>query len=216
MSKDNQLQQAVLAELNWEPSLSADHIGVMAHDGIVTLNGHVTTFGEKHAAEAAAARVKGVKAVAEKIEVRLPFDSKRDDDEIAAAAVNRLAWDSFVPRDAVKVLVENGWVTLTGEVAWRYQKQAAEQNVRRLLGVTGVSNQIGIKLRVNAANLNDDIMHALHRSVFFDPKTISVSAEGGDIRLTGTVHSLHERQVAAATAWSAPGACTVENDIRII
>jgi osmotically-inducible protein OsmY len=215
MSKDNQLQQAVLAELNWEPSLSADHIGVMANAGIITLNGHVTTFGEKHAAEAAAGRVKGVKAVAEEIEVRLPFDAKRDDDDIAAAVVDRLSWDTFVPRDAVKVLVENGWVTLTGEVAWRYQKQAAEQNIRRLLGVVGVSNQIGIKLRVNAANLNDDIMHALHRSVFFDPKTISVSAEGGDIRLTGTVHSLHDRQVAAATAWSAPGACTVENDIRI-
>ncbi len=93
--------------------------------------------------------------MAEEIEVRLPFDSKRDDDDIAAAAVDRLAWDTFVPRDAVKVLVENGWVTLTGEVAWRYQKQAAEQNVSRLLGVTGVSNQIGIKLRVKPQPRNN-------------------------------------------------------------
>jgi osmotically-inducible protein OsmY len=214
MSKDNQLQEAVLAELRWEPSVTAAHIGVAA--GVVTLTGHVQSFAEKQAAETATRRVKGVKAVVEKIEIRLPFDAKQTDEEIAAAAVNRLAWDVSVPRDAVKVEVEKGWLTLTGQVDWYYQKEAAEQDVRRLSGVVGVSNQIAIKQKVNTSNIGDDIMHALHRSWFFDPQTIKVTAQNGKVRLTGTVHSPHERQVAASTAWAAPGVTDVENDITII
>src|SRR5271154_319966 len=127
MSKDNQLQQAVIAELGWEPSVEAAHIGVSAHDGVVTLNGHVDNFSQKLAAEKAAARVKGVKAVAEEIVVKLPFDIERDDEDIAAAAIERLAWDSSIPRDAIKVRVEKGWVTLSGDVDWYYQRQAADQ-----------------------------------------------------------------------------------------
>src|SRR5271163_1415526 len=140
MSKDSQLQQAVINELGWEPSVDSGHIGVSAHDGVVTLNGHVQNFSQKLAAEKAAARVKGVKAVAEEIEVRLPFDVKRGDEEIAAAAVDRLSWDVSVPRDAVKVTVENGQITLTGKVDWHYQKEAAAHDVRGLFGVTGVSD----------------------------------------------------------------------------
>ena len=118
MSNDSQLQQAVLAELNWEPSITAAHIGVTAEDGVVTLTGHVDTFIQKHSAEQAAGRVKGVKGVAEEIEVQLPFDKKRTDDEIAAAAIDRLEWDVSIPPDVIKVKVEKGWVTLTGEVNW--------------------------------------------------------------------------------------------------
>jgi osmotically-inducible protein OsmY len=137
---DTKLQQAVLAELAWEPSVTAAHIGVTAISGVVTLTGHVESFAEKHAAESAAARVKGVEAVAEEIEVRLGFDAQRDDKDIAAAVVNRLEWDVAVPRDAIKAKVENGWITLSGEVDWNFQRQAAVQDVRRLLGVVGVSN----------------------------------------------------------------------------
>ncbi|NML10320.1 BON domain-containing protein [Sphingobium sp. AR-3-1] len=215
MSQDSHLQQSVLAELNWEPSVTAAHIGVTANAGVVTLTGHVESFAEKQAAEAAARRVKGVKAVAEEIEIRLTFDDQRDDDDIAAAAIDRLAWDVSVPRDAIKVQVEKGWITLTGEVDWHYQRDSAEQDIRRLLGVIGMSDQITIKRKVDVSNISDEIMHALHRSWFFDPKTITVSAQEGNVVLAGTVHSPHDRQVAAATAWAAPGVTDVRNDIII-
>jgi osmotically-inducible protein OsmY len=216
MSYDSQLQQAVLSELAWEPSVTAAHIGVAAKAGVVTLSGHVENFVEKHAAEAAARRVKGVKALVGEIEVRLAFDKKRDDEEIAAAALDRLAWDVSVPQDAVEVEVENGWITLTGQVDWNYQREAAEQDIRPLFGVTGVSNQIKMKPKVNASNLSDDITHALHRSWFFDPKTIAVTAVDGRVRLTGTVHTWHDRQLAESTAWAAPGATAVENNIAVV
>jgi osmotically-inducible protein OsmY len=216
MSQDSQLQKAVLEELSWEPSVNAAHIGVAAKDGVVTLTGRVESFAEKRAAEAATRRVKGVKAVAEEIEVQLSFGIKRSDGEIAAATIERLAWDVSVPRDAVKVKVEKGWLTLMGEVDWYYQKNAAEQDVRRLFGVVGVTNQITIKPRVNTSNIISDIILALHRSWLFDPNKISVNAQGGKVWLTGTVHSPHDRQVAAGIAWGAPGVTDVENDINII
>jgi osmotically-inducible protein OsmY len=212
---DNDLQQAVLAELNWEPSVNAAHVGVTANAGVISLMGHVESFFEKHEIELTTIRVRGVKAVVMEIEVRLPFDMKRGDDDIAAAAIERLGWDVSVPQDSVKITVDQGWITLTGEVDWNYQKQAAESDLHRLMGIVGVSNQITIKPQINTSNLSDDITHALHRSWFFDPKMISVSADGGRIRLSGTVPSVHDRQVAAATAWTARGVTEVENDIAV-
>ncbi len=216
MSQDSQLQQSVLAAFDWEPSLSGGHIGVTAKAGVVTLSGHVDSYETKRAAEAAALRVKGVRAVAEEIAVRLPFESNRTDEDIAEAAVERLAWNVSVPKDSVTVRVQQGWVTLTGEVDWWYQKDAAERDIRPLLGVVGVSNQCTIKSRVDTASLSDGILHALHRSWFFDPTTVKVAAHGGRVALTGTVRSFHERQVAAETAWSAPGVTAVENGITVV
>jgi len=215
MSQDRQLQDAVLEELSWEPSVNAAHIGVAANAGVVTLSGHVATYAEKRAAENAARRVKGVKAVAEEIRVHLPSDFNRTDDEIAAAAVSRLAWNVVIPKDAIKVKVEKGWVTLSGEVAWNYQKDAATADVRSLYGVVGVSNDVTIKEKINASNISDDITHALHRSWFFDPADIKVRAKNGKVTLIGKVHTPHERQVAAATAWAAPGVMDVENDLIV-
>jgi osmotically-inducible protein OsmY len=160
--------------------------------------------------------VKDVHAVADELEVRLRPETRLTDDAIAAAAMERLAWDVSVPLGSVQVIVEDGWVTLSGEVEWHYQRAAAEQDVQRLHGVVGVNNRIAIKSILQASDIGDEIMHALHRSWFFDPKTINVTAEDGTVRLTGTVHSAHERQVAAATAWSAPGVTEVENHIRIV
>jgi osmotically-inducible protein OsmY len=214
MNNDHKLKQDVLAELGWEPSVSADHIGVTAKDGVVTLSGHVENYSQKRAAEMAAGRVQGVKALAEEIEIRLPSHIKRGDDEIAAAALSRFSWDSSVPKDAIKVKVEKGFVTLTGQVDWYFQKEAAAQAVRSLSGVTGVANLTTIKLRPNTTNISDDIMHALHRSWYFDDN-IKVSADGGKVRLTGTVDSWSDREMAASTAWAAPGTTAVENNIRI-
>ena len=216
MSNDNQLQQAVQAELRWEPSVTAAHIGVTAHGGVVTLTGHVETYPEKHAAEMAATRVKGVKAVAEELEVRLPFETKRSDEAIAGAAIERLSWDVSIPKDAVHVKVEKGWVTLSGQVDYYYQKNAPEQDIRRLIGVIGVSNQITIAPKANAGDISDDIMHALHRSWFFDPQTIQVSAVGGHVKLTGTASSAHDKEVAASTAWMAPGVTSVQNELAVL
>jgi osmotically-inducible protein OsmY len=214
MSHDSELQEAVLAELNWEPSVTAANIGVTAKSGVVSLTGHVGSYVEKYAAEKATRRVKGVKAVAEELEVRLPSDTTRDDADIAEAALDRLAWDVSVPNDTVKIKVENGLVTLTGEVDWHYQKTAAERDVGGMHGVIDVVDLITIKPRVDVQNLSKDITEALHRS-WFDPKTINVSAEGGKVHLSGTVHSWHDRNEAESTSWAAPGAYDVKNDITV-
>lgn len=216
MQTDSQLKTDVLAELNWEPSVTAAHIGVTAKDGVVALTGHVGSYSEKHAAETAAGRVKGVKAVAEEIEVRLPYDVKHGDEEIAAAAIQRLSWNTSVPRDTVKLKVEKGWVTLSGQVDWRFQKDAAAADVRYLMGVIGVSDMVTIKPRVNVASISTDITNALHRSWFWDDDAnVTVTAHGGAVKLSGTVDSWHDRMVAARTAWAAPGTVSVENDIRV-
>jgi len=215
MLSDNDLRKSVTAELNWTPAVNAAHIGITANAGVITLLGHVESFFEKHEVELAALRIRGVKAVVMEIEVRLPFEMTRGDDDIAMAAIDRLGWDVSIPPDKIKISVDQGWITLTGEVDWNFQKQAAEFDIHRLVGIIGISNQITIKPQINTSNLSDDITHALHRSWFFDPKMINVSANGGKIRLTGTVSSLHDRQVAAATAWTARGVTEVENDIAV-
>ena len=192
------------------------HIGVTTKGGVVTLTGHVTSYAEKIAAEAAPRKVKGVIAVADEIEVRLPFGTKRCDTDIAGEIVGRLASDVSIPHNTVKVTVESGWVTLTGQVDWYYQISAVGQEIRWLSGVTGVSNEIVVKVRLDTSKISSAITDALHRSWLYDPKTVIVSADSGKIRLTGTVRSLHERELATATAWAAPGATAVENDLAIV
>jgi osmotically-inducible protein OsmY len=214
MTDDKMLKQSVLDELAWEPSVNAAHIGVTAKDGIVTLMGHVTTFAEKSAAEKAARRVNEVKAVAEEIEVRLPFDVKHGDEEIATAAINRMKWSTTIPANAVTVKVEKGWITLTGEVDWRYQQEAAINDVRELWGVIGVTNDMTIRHKPNAADIRDKILLALDRS-WFDPAAIAVTAESGKVKLTGKVHSWSERDEAGSAAWAAPGTTRVENDLLV-
>lgn len=214
MTQDRQLQEAVLAEFEWEPSVTAAHIGVIAKNGVVTLTGHVSNYMQKRAAEKAAARVKGVKGVVEELKVNLISGMVRSDEKIANAALDRLAWDVSVPADAIKVKVENGWVTLTGKVDWHFEQQAAERMVRSLHGVLGVFNETTIKPRPDATNISNNIDRALHRS-WFDPKTITVTATGGMVKLTGSVETPSDRFVAGATAWGAPGATQVENDLVI-
>lgn len=216
MINDSQLQQAVQDELKWEPRVTAAHIGVTAHAGVVTLTGHVETYPEKQAAERAATRVKGVKGVAEELEVRLPFETKRSDEAIAAAAIERLSWDVSVPKDSLQVKVEKGWVTLSGQVDHYFQKHAPEQDIRPLIGVIGVSNQITIKAQPHADAITNNIMHALHRSWLFDPNTIQVSGTDGRVKLSGTAASAHDKAVAASTAWMALGVTSVENILAIV
>jgi osmotically-inducible protein OsmY len=215
MSSDDILRQAVIDELEWEPSVAAAHIGVAAEAGVVTLSGHVRNYAEKHAAEQAVLRVRGVKAVAQEIEVQLPFDQHRFDEEIAAAAIHRLEWDATLPPRAIKTQVEDGWVTLSGEVGLRFQREEAAADVRNLMGVKGVTNLIKVRAATDAGQISDDITHALHRSWLFDPRTVTVTADGGRVRLTGTVRTPAERRIAASTAWKELGVTEVVNELVV-
>ncbi len=208
MKTDSQLQQDVSAELKWEPSVHAARIGVEVKDGVVTLAGHVDSFAEKWNAERAAQRVAGVKAMTTELKVHLTGLSMRTDADVAEAVENVLEWTSSLPAGAIKVMVEGGWVTLSGDVDWQYQRQAATDSVRTLMGVTGVSDQIGIKpsLRpVTATAVKSDIEAALKRRSIADARKISVAVHGSDVTLSGTVHSWDERDTATSSAWGTPG-----------
>ena len=215
MSKDSDLQKRVLSELAWEPSVTDGHLGVTAKDGMVTLSGHVRSYAEKIAAERAVRRVKGVRAITEEIEVRLPADLSHADHDIATTAVQAIARDTSLPHNAIVVAVENGWVTLTGEVGWHYRQEAAERDVRGPRGVVGVTDAITLRPKVNVANLSDDIMTAMGRSAFFDRETVHVRSEGGKVFLTGSVPTWHDRFLASSTAWSAAGTTDVVNDLTV-
>lgn len=215
MKTDSQLQQDVLAELAWEPSVNAAQVGVEVKDGIVTLAGHVGSFVEKWEVERAAQRVSGVRGLAVEMDVNLPGSSRRNDVDIVRSVENALQWMTYVPQDAIKVLVESGWVTLTGEVAWEYQRKAATDGVRGLMGVTGVSDQISIKHMASSKGVKADIEAALKRRAHTDGQNISVEVHGADVTLRGRVHSWSERDLVASCAWGSAGVHSVSDKITV-
>ena len=216
MKTDKQLQQDVLDELVWEPSVDAAEVGVSVENGVVILNGTVQSLHQKWTAERVAQRVEGVRAVTDELVVKLAGDSQHSDVDIAQAAVNALDWNASVPRDRIKVVVENGRITLQGDVEYHFQKDAAEGAVRNLKGVKGVSNYVAIKPRVSAVNVIHAIKKALHRAAQVDAEKISVEATAGKVILRGNVQTWAEREEAERAAWGAPGVSDVQNDIRIV
>jgi osmotically-inducible protein OsmY len=215
MKTDAQVQQDVIAELKWEPSINAAQIGVEVKDGIVTLTGHVSSYAEKWNAERATQRVSGVKALAIEMDVQLAGSSRRNDTDIARSAENALQWMTYFPKDRVKVMVEKGWITLSGDVDWEYQRRAAVDGVRHLMGVMGVSDNIAIKPTVSLSAVKSDIEAALKRRAKADAQKISVDVQGADVTLTGTVHSWSERDLARDSAWGTPGVRNVVDNITI-
>ena len=213
--KGNELKHKVLAELEFDPEVDAAKIGVTAEDGVVTLTGHVPSYAEKWAAEKIAKRVLGVKAVANEIEVAINLDNHRDDTEIAISAVNALSWNASVPNGHVKPLVSGGWITLEGNVEWNYQKRAAEDTVRLLRGIRGVTNKIEVTPHVHAGDVKQKIEAALKRSAEVDSKNIVVETTDGSVTLRGNVRSWAEHEDAVNAAWAAPGVTTVFDHISI-
>lgn len=213
---DRNLHQAVLDEFEWDPSFNAAHIGVAVEGGIVTLSGHVASYAEKVAAERAAKRVAGVRGVAQEIEVRYPSDKKTADDQIAKRALDMLSWDTTIPEDKISVTVQKGWVTLSGEVNWGYQRIQAENAVRRLSGVTGVTNAIAVTTSARATDVKERIEKALKRNAEVESNRIRVSVTGGKVVLEGNVKAWYERDLVERTAWAAPGVTAVEDRISIL
>ena len=211
---DNELQAAVISELEWDPAVGASHIGVRVKNGAVALTGHVSSYAEKMAAVRATERVRGVRAVADELEVRLGSNA-RDDAEIAEAVAQALRWNDEVP-DTVKGEVRHGIVTLRGEVEWDYQRQAAERAVRNVTGVVGVSNLIAVKPTAKPSEIQLRIADAIKRTATLDAQRITVTTENGTVRLTGTVHSLYEKKLAESAAAAAPGVTKVENELVVV
>lgn len=215
MKTDLQLKADVSDELAWDPAIDAAAIGVAVKDGVVTVTGQLNTFAEKHAVERAVRRVAGVRGIAVDLDVKLAPEHRRSDAEIAAAAIAALRWHSMVPDDRVKVEVENGWVTLSGALDWRYQYASAEQAIRPLTGVRGLTNNITVKPRVDARNLGAQITAALTRQAQREAQHIGVEVEGGVVTLSGKVHSMAEHDAAIGTAFSAHGVSRVVDHLRV-
>lgn len=215
MKTDAKIREDVLDQLAWEPNVDDRQIGVAVENGIVTLTGVVDSYSTKMAAEKATKKVTGVKAVAENIEVKYGDAFKKTDKEIAKAAINALEWNMSVPDDSIMVKVEDGWVYLTGEVNWEYQREAAKKAVENLLGVRYVSNNILLKQKVHATDIKNKIQKAFQRAAEIDSKNITVEIEGNTVILRGTVHSLLEKEEASNTAYASPGVYNVKNEIKV-
>jgi osmotically-inducible protein OsmY len=216
MSKtDNELKQDIEQELRWDPKVNAAQIGVSIDKGVVTLLGAVDTYAEKWAAEDATKRVGGVHTVAQDLTVKIPGDHVRTDSEIAAATQSVLKWNVYVPQ-SVTATVNQGAVTLEGEVAWNYQRDSAEQAIRHLRGVTSVRNAITLKPGTSAGVVKEKVLAALQRQASIDAKSIHVDSAGGKVTLTGHASSWQAIEDASRAAWAAPGVTEVVDHVQMI
>lgn len=212
---DAQLKDDVIAELAWDPAINAEHIGVIVQDGVVTLTGHIGTFLEKTAIDQAVRQVEGVKAIAMELDVKLSGEHQRSDTEIAQASLNALAWHTWVPSERIKIEVDHGWVTLTGEVDWQYQIASVEQTVRHLLGVRGITNRLLIKSSVNPKDIQTEITAALGRRAQREASRLNVQVDHSTVTLQGAVDSLTERDTVIGAAYGTRGVTRVVDLLRV-
>jgi len=216
MKSDSAIKEDVLDELMWQPDIDETQIGVIVENSVVTLTGIVDSYSKKLAAEKAVKKVKGVKAVADDIEVKYGAAYKKTDKEIAKAAVNALKWNASVPEDNVAIEVSDGWVYLSGELQWFYQKEAAVKSIETLLGVRKVVNNITLKQAIEPIEIKSKITKAFERLADIDAKNIQVNVEGHTVKLKGKVHSYVEKDEAKKTAYAAPGVYEVENELEVV
>ena len=215
MKTDSDLKKDVLTELSWDPLVPEARVGVAVNDGVVTLTGHLDTYAEKVAARRAVERVSGVKAIAVEVDVVPMGIHQRSDTEIATAVEHALGWNTSVPPDRLKVTVEKGWVTLSGELDWNFQRHAVERMVRPLKGVVGITDNIRLKALPISVNLSNRIQDALTRQAVREARRIEISMDGSVVTLHGRVHSWAERSAAEGATWSAPGVSRVNNQLTI-
>lgn len=215
MKTDLAIKEDVLDELQWQPNVDETEIGVTVDQGVVTLTGTVESYTKKLAAEEAAKKVKGVKAVVENIEVKHGTEYKKTDKEIAKAALDALKWNYSVPDDKISLKVENGWIYLSGEVEWEYQRDAAKRAVQNLLGVRAVSNNIRLKQTIKPSGIKEKITKAFERLADVDSKNIEVIVDDHTVKLRGKVHSLAEKDEARKSALYTPGVYHVVNDLLV-
>lgn len=215
MSGDSELQRKIEQELEWDPSVDARHIAVAVKNGIATLSGYVEQFSDKTHAEQAAERVHGVMAVIDKIELELPGSAHRNDLDIVESALAAMKLNVLIPKDRIKIIAQNGWITLEGSVEWQYQRMAAEDTVRIIRGIKGISNKISIQAEGLKADIKDKIRSALVRNAQLDSNRIVIDVSGNKAILSGHVRSWSEKHQAEAATWAAPGIAAVENNIVI-
>lgn len=215
MKNAETIQKEIVDELAWDPRVDSSDIAVTVHDHIATLAGHTGTYAEKLAAEKAARRVAGVKAVVDNLEVRLRKADAADDEVLARNALSVMSWNVNVPADRIKVVVQDGWVKLEGEVKWYFQKRAAEKAVRNLHGIKGLINHISVIPVVATGSIKDMITAAFRRNAEIDAHQVKVDAEGGMVTLRGTVRSWAERDAAESVVWSAKGVTGVVNELIV-
>jgi len=215
MKPDAQLRADIQAELEWDPAVTAEDVGVIVNHGVVTLTGHLRSYAEKLAAERAALRVSGVKALAIETSVKLAAGFERTDADLAQAVEHALEWNVQVPRGAIKPMLEGGWVTLAGEVDWDYQRRAAEATVRNLLGVTGITNLVTIKPLLRSADVERQVQDALIRAFHGQPRQVAIDVNGSQLVLRGKVRSWKEFEAVRNAAWSTPGIVSVVNELAV-
>jgi osmotically-inducible protein OsmY len=215
MKTDTEIRRDVETELQWDPSVDGRKIGVVVINGVVTLTGEVCHFTDKWAAENIVKRVNDVRAIANEIQVKIPLAGVRSDSDIAEAAANALRWHIATAGSEIKLVVTNGWVSLTGKVQWGFQKTAAETAVGHLLGVRGVTNEILINTTVKAAEVKQKIEDAFKRHAILDSNAIEVKVNHATVTLEGQVHTWQEHEDAARAAWAAPGVANVDNRLSI-
>jgi osmotically-inducible protein OsmY len=213
MDSDSHLRKQIEQALDWQPSVRHHRIGVAVEDGVVTLTGEVASYAEKWNAERAVERVKGVRGIANELSVRTP--GEWNDTDLALAAADALRWNVLVPSDRIKVTVEDGWLTLEGEVTWDFQRRAAERAVRGLPGIRGIAKRISLEPRVAPRDVKERIEQALKRQALFDSQRVAVEVSGSEVTLTGVARSWVERHEAEKAAWSAPGVTRVNNEILV-
>lgn len=215
MRSDSDIRRDVEDELRWDPDIDATDIAVNVSNSVVTLTGFVRSYMQKYEAEVDAKHVAGVVAVANDLQVRLPNIDERPDPEIARDAIARIKTELPYSWEKIRVIAKNGWLTLEGEVEWNYQRERAEEAVRRVRGVKGVTNSIEVKPRVAPQEIRRKIEEALRRAAEIDASRVTVETSGSEVILRGTVRSWAERQEAERAAWAAPGVAKVDNRIII-